>query len=317
MLNKYYFTSTDLISSVKRRINLPDSQSMVSDQDILDYANEEMALKMVPMILSQFQDYYLVREDVLIDITETKYPIPYRAAGNKIQELMYTPNLDDRNDLREFFRISIEDLGSHDFTYNAQYGGRFYIEGENVVLHVDTVSPGYLVFFYYLRPNSLVTIDRVATVQAIDASSGQIVVDEVPSIFTTADQYDFVMKKSPHKIITYDFSLTNINTVTKTITMDPTDVPDTLAIGDRISLAGETDLVNCPSDLHVMLAQTTAARVLESIGDVDNLSVATAKLREMEHNGQMLISNRVIGSPRKIKSRTGLIRGNGRYRRGR
>jgi len=306
MVNKYFYKSQDLIDSVKRRASIPDNQSMITDNEILEFANEEMELNVVPLIVSQHEDYFLSREDLPTSPTLKEYAIPYRAIGSKLREVAFST---DGESLTEMVRISIDDV-TNSYITRSGTSSRFYIQGENIVLFSSSdVDTGYIVCFFNLRPNSLVLEERVATISDIDRTTGLITVDSVPSNFPSTSEFDFVKTKSPHKLLTYDLTATTVDSGSSTLTFDTDDIPTQLAVGDKISIAGETDLVNCPSELHVMLAQMTAARVLESIGDLENLQAANNKIQKMENNASTLLSNRVDGSPIKAVVRNGFLRG--------
>ena len=78
-----------MINSIKRRANIPDSQNMISNDEILDFANEEMELTLVPLIVSKHEDYYLVSESTPLVSSKSRYSIPYRSIGNKLQDVAY------------------------------------------------------------------------------------------------------------------------------------------------------------------------------------------------------------------------------------
>lgn len=322
--NKTYYTSSDLLDSIKKRTNIPDSQNLLNDNDILRLANDEISSSLIPLILSKYEGYFLIQEAVPLIANNNKYEIPYRAIASKLKEVFYLPNINDIENRTEMVQISMEDLGYKSTTINRN---RFYIEGENLVLDTDSNSidpSGGILFFYWIRPNALVLKERVAIIQNIDRTNGIITLinsDEnkssLPENFTASVLYDFIRTKSPHKIISYDIPIININSSAKFIQIDPENIPDKLVIGDRIALSGETDLINCPSELHPLLAQMTATLVLESNGDVQNLAVATRRLEKMEANNGNLIDNRVSGSPFKAKSNHGILRTGGLGRKGR
>lgn len=324
MSNKYYFSAEDLIESVKRRASIPSSEDLITDSEILHFANEEMDIEMVPLITMKHEDYFLTRELIHIDLTNNKYPIPYRAIGAKIRELAYQPSLQNPNDLREMRRISPNDLAA---TSNRTSTSRhFYFEGENIVLwgRNESLIDGYLCVFFFMRPNTIVPFEEVSEIQSFDLNAGTFVVDKIPAGFAVGGKIDFVKSRSPHKIMTYDIPILALDSATRTITLDASayspqpsmgNVMVQLEAGDQISLAGETNLINIPSELHVMLAQMTAARILDSIGDKENLAQANDKLLRMENNAQGLIDNRDEGSPFKVRPRNSLLRRRRRYRR--
>lgn len=311
--NKFYYTSSDLVSAVKRKASIPDSQSMITDNEILEFANEEMEINLLQLITKRHEDYFLVREDVALLAGQVEYQIPYRAIGSKIRELAFS---DDGINLLEMNRISIDELtgGYHSNSLqNADsYGGsKYYIQNENLVLHTQpsTVSAeGYLAIFYNLSPNALVDSSRVGVITSIDRASGLIGMSSLPSNFSLTNEYDFIKTRAPHKIHTFDITAIEISSANSTITIDPVDIPSQLAIGDRVASAGETDVINCPSELHNMLAEMVVARVLESIGDTDNLNSVNQKITKMEQHVGDLLDNRVDGSPIKVKPRNGFLR---------
>jgi len=54
-----FYTSETLIDSVKRRIAIPTNQNTYTDADILAFADEELALGIVPTIMSLHEDHLL------------------------------------------------------------------------------------------------------------------------------------------------------------------------------------------------------------------------------------------------------------------
>jgi len=315
----YFFTSQKLIDSIKRRANIPDAQSMITDDEILEFANEELLLNLLPLVVTKHEDYLLVREYVPTESGVKKYQIPYRALGNKLREVAASDSIleKDLSDLAELTRVSIDDITNRNVGRSSSK--RFYIENESIVLDSsdDNVGFNYIVFFYNMRPNMLVNSDRISIITSIDRTTGIIEVSSLPDNFSASSIVDFIRTKSPHRILDYDISLVDLNVSNKYFQFDADDIPANLEVGDRICLQNETDLINIPSELHPMLAQMVASRVLESIGDNENLQQADKKLAKMEKNTELLIANRVIGSPIKVRTRNGLLRGRNlsRFRR--
>lgn len=307
----YFMTSEQLIASIKRRANIPDSQAMITDEEILDFANEEMLLNLVPLVVSKHEDYYLTSEDVDLQDGVFSYPIPYRALGTKLRELTYFDY--DSNRMTPLYRKSLDEITEDSSRGTSSSANRFYIMNENVVLDTNTTpSHDALSFFYNMRPNALVLVDRVATITSIDRTSGIITVNSIPDVFEATSKLDFIKLNSPHRILTYDLVPTLVDDANSQITFDPANIPQELIIGDQICLQNETNLVNAPSELHVMLAQMVAARVLEAIGDNENLAAANDKLARMEKSTEYLIDNRVTGSPIKASARRNGFLGRGR-----
>jgi len=311
MANKTYMTSSDLLSSVKRRGNIPDTQDMITDDEILEFANEEMLLNLIPLIYSKHEGYYLRSAEIPLESGVTRYPIPYRGIGAKVREIHYKSVA---GEVSEMFGISVDDLGSgvsvgneSDSVFN------YHFEGEEIVLFTNKNAnlTGYLVVFYFLRPNALVKSERVGIIQNIinDVTPGykQIYLTSFPDAFLNGGEIDFIKTKSPHRVVDYDIPLFSINSNNKYVVVAESNIPSSINVGDRIALAGETDIVNAPSDMHVLLAQYTVERVLEAIGDSEGLRNASAKSAKMEQNANTILANRNIGSPTKVRVRNGTI----------
>ena len=299
-------TSEELIESVKRRASIPESQVTFEREDFLDLANEEMAIGLVPTILQYHEEYLVYIEDVVLTENTLKYPIPYRAIGNKLRQISY---VDASNNEWEMVRINPEDIFQNNALIESGFPRRFKIEAGKVVLVASSTNTftGSLRFRYFLRPNALVVLERGAQISAIDTITGAITFTaSVPDNFTTSILYDFNRAKPDHRILSFDVTPTAVGT--NSITVDPSDLPDGLEVGDYVCQSGETVIPNIPTDLHVELAHRVAARCLESLGDAAGLAAANAKLQEMENKTGTLLDNRVEGSPQKVINRHSNLR---------
>lgn len=317
-MSKYYYTSDEIIKSVKRRIIMPTSQNVFTDQDLLDFGTEEINLGMVPMILAEQEDYFLY--DKYIDLVPgvSKYPIPYRATGNKIREVSHMRN-SNNSDVSEMTRIGIGDLPFYNQNQTNSNIRAFYIANNEICLVPENLINNYtgrLRVSFYIRPNALVPLAEVGIITAINTTTGVISLTKLPPKFLTSAGLlrpdllnDFIMIKSPHKTLSYDIKPLSIDTIANTITYTPSDLPVSLATGDHISEATESAVPQIPSDLHVMLAHRVAARCLEALGDTEGLQNANVKLAEMEKNAKDLINNRVEDAPKKLTNRHAIIRG--------
>ena len=309
-----YYTSDELISSIKRRAMIPSNQNTFSDTDFLAFADEEMNIGLVPSVVQMHEDYFLYTQDIPIDPSKKKYTIPYRAIGNKLREVSY---LDAQGNVYEMTRIGVGDLPYYNsaYTYNRAYA--FYISNNEICLVPNTLtlsSGTFLRVSYYIRPNSLVLLEKVAVISSINTSTGEIQLSNLPSDFSTNTLLDFLQVKSPHKTLSFDIAPVSINSTSKIITFNVNDIPENLSIGDHIALAEECAIPQVPSDLHVVLAHRVAARCLEALGDIEGLQAANQKLAEMEQKTQNLIDNRVEDAPQKIVNRHSILR-RGTYRR--
>jgi hypothetical protein len=314
-------TTNAMLKSIKRRAMVPDNQNTFSDQDFIDLMNEEMMIGLVPSVLQMKEEYFLFKKISPLIANKSNYPVPERALANKLREVCYRDTADkSTGNEYEMTQISIDDryTGLSNGTGSSDYMGfrRFYMMGSDLVLHPN-VGPsvyGSIAFYFYLRPNTLVKESLVASITNIDTVTGDITLSSIPTGYSSNQTVDFVKAKSPHNILDIEITINSLNSSTKVINVDPTAIPKDLEIGDYVPLAGQSCIPNIPTELHMVLAQRVAQRVLEALGDTEGLTNATAKVMEMENKLSTMMENRVEGAPRKVVNRA-LMTGVGRNRR--
>ena len=303
------FTVTDLLESIKVRAMVPASQITFKDSEILMFANEEMDLKVVPNILKVKEEFYVTEAEYSIEQGKQNYEIPYRAVGAKLREAYRLS--DDQNNKLSLTRLQPEQIDNFQYSnYSNSLGfAAFYLKNNDVVL-VGEVGGGKLGLSYYLRPNRLVEPKRVGIISGINTTTGVITINNVtfPSNITASSKVDFLQNKSNFKNYKFDVNVVSVNPTTKQITLDPADIPSELQIGDRIASAGECIVPQIPVELRPFLAQAVACRILEAMGDLNNLSAALKKLDEMQSMLFSMIDTRTEGNPQKINNVNGLMR---------
>jgi hypothetical protein len=304
-----FYTSEELIDSVKRRISIPTNQNTFSDADILAFADEETMLAIVPAIIALHEDYLLFQEDVALEAGKSDYVIPHRAVGNKLYDLQYIDENGNATIMSRSTAANKPYSGSYDATPYS-----YYVMNNKVVLmpNIGGSVMGSLRFIYYIRPSSLVASTKIGVISDIDRATGVVAVTSFPSAFGASLTYDFYKSQSPHNILAKDLAVSSINANAKTLTFDIADLPDDLAVGDHVSIGQQCAIPQIPSDLHVYLAQKTAERILESQGDLEGLKLAQSKSAEMESRAGTIIDNRVVESPVKLINHSSPLRGGAR-----
>jgi hypothetical protein len=307
--------ASGFVDSVVRRAMLPITQNALTSDDILAFANEEMDNSMLPMVLQYHEDFLLSHELVPTVMTSIRYPIPYRATGNKLCDISF---VDSGGGVYEMTRLNIGDesiFSNYASAYNNRtYIKQFYVEGDEIVLAVSEntqIQPGWLKFSYYMRPNLFVHESRVATILSINNTTGQITTTAaLPANITSTSKIDIVKAKTPHKTLSFDIPLVSITT--NSVTIDPTKFHVRLEVGDFICLAEESPVIQLPAELHSILQQRVACRCLEALGDQQGLQAAMIKLTDMEAKSGALIDSRVENAPQKVRNYHGFL-ANRRY----
>lgn len=301
-----YYTTDELIKSIKRNNMIPQSQSTFTEEDFIAFLNEEMSLGLVPSVIRMKENYFLTTENIPLVANVSQYEIPVRAIGNKAREISF---IDNSGNVCEMTCIQIGDLPFYNNSNNNSEPYAYYIENNviNLIASMQTVT-GYLSISYYMRPNQLVMLDEVGIIQSIDTETGIIVLDAIPEDFSTSLTYDLIQCTSPHKCVSIDLTLTAINNVNNSITLDPEDIPSNLKVGDHVAIAQQSAIPQIPSDLHPILGHRAGKRCVAALGDAEGLQIASATLNEFEANTENLIDDRVEDSPKKIVNRRGLLR---------
>lgn len=305
----FTYTVDELIESIKVRCLVPISQSTFQPVDILRFANEEIELKMIPNILRVKEEFYVIEQTVIAsESNPARYPIPYRAIGSKLRLLQYG------TDTTRFPLTRVQPELMPYFQFNSTGDGAgFFIEGNDiVVLSKNGLPSGDLIASYYLKPNKLVAKERVGIISSIDrvgdGTNGSVTVSNsrLPTNFTAGGKIDLLEAIPNFRTYSFDIEIFSVNPTTRQVFMPLGDIPANLKVGDHIASAGECITPQIPSELQSMLAQTVACRLLEAMGDINNLKIAYEKLKEMQQNLFMVIDSRTDGNPQKINNVNGL-----------
>lgn len=155
----------DLIRSIKRRAFIPNSQETFTDEDLLEMATEEVNIGLVPLIQRMHEEHLIYYTEIELEQGRKRYPIPARAHGNKLRDVAL---IDENGNVFEMHRYSLNEIS--DFTNTTTYinDRGFYLENNDVILTSFDVNIGNkLRFYFYMRPNILVTEDRGAIVDSI------------------------------------------------------------------------------------------------------------------------------------------------------
>lgn len=84
----YPCLTSDLLTDVRRSGMLPDSApSGVSDADILAAASKEMWSRLVPLVLSVREEFYVQQSTQALVANQQLYRIPPRAIGTKLRDV--------------------------------------------------------------------------------------------------------------------------------------------------------------------------------------------------------------------------------------
>lgn len=242
---KPYYTTDDLINSIKRRISFPLSQNSLQYSDLIAFLNEEMQLSAVPAVKQEHEEYFVYKVTVPLINGVSRYEIPNRAIGMALRDVKYS---DSTGNFYDMTRIAPDDKAFFQQSNGSnQTISKYYIEGNEIVLTplVQGGATGKLNFFIYLRPNSLVRNERAAIIQNFQkditvSSNANLEIGDTVYINTgsstspTPEEYIFIaVNSNPQTVDT-------ISTSGILTTLNPHNIPVNQSV--EITLTGVTGL---------------------------------------------------------------------------
>lgn len=286
------FTTTALLSSIRRRAMLPGSSTETfTDADLLAIATEELQTDILELWLSVREENAVREITQSITSGTASYNVPERAAAETLRQLQVLSG----SDYVDLFRIEPEDVED----YGSSTTGsptHYYFRDNAVVLVPSPSASGTLKFVYHRRPSALVATSAVATISSID--SGRTVITTTATIPTThvsGITVDVVDEKPGFRAIVQDYTTTATTSGT-TITVT-TALPSSVAAGDYVCLSGESPVPQVPPELHPLLAQRTAMKALEAMGD-SHMVQAGQIYEQMRERAMKLMTPRSVGATR-------------------
>lgn len=297
-------TSDKFLEGLKRRITIPANESLVTDQKILDFANDVIRDRMVPLFLSTNQNFFVTYVDIPVVQGRKKYPIHYRAIGRALRDLKLKHSLDNIR-MVDMRLIALED--EHLFINQTLPTG-FYFSGDSIMIVPEPNSSTYFLRQYFnLQPNRMVTMDQACRV--VSKVSNKLNVDSKPTSFVPNVSVDFIQGKAGCATISYDVNLQGVsgNELTFASADDIVDVE----IGDYVGLAQETPVMQLPDEAQPLLETCVADRVLYAIGDYEGSQAMQKDVAAQERNLLKIVQPRIEGEQTKIINRSGLLRGRG------
>lgn len=299
----------DLVASVRRRAQLPDATAdgAISDNDILDIANDEIALRLVPLVRSAREDYFVEYEDQSIVSGTARYRVPENAQGSGLRDVTI---IDEAGNEHSIPRVSLEEAGEIE-----RYGTSrvFVMEGPNVrLIPAPTATSGTLRLWYHRSHAQLIptsgAIAMTLTAPGIAAYPDTGTLRYSTTDTTTISPFvgmpaDIVRAYPP---FVHDYN----NVIIDSITPDGSgnDVITFVGVSEFVNVTrqaylvwfGVSPVIRLPRECWPLLVSAVTGRVLEVIGDRDAAQLAYALYEREKDNVVQLLTPRVEGARKKI-----------------
>lgn len=302
------YSVESLLTSVKQMSMNASNQNLLSDNDIIRIASEELQSVIIPWIESVKGEYFVTFQDQTFVNGTSNYDLPQRATGTKLRDVCL---VDNQNNEVLLNYINPEDMKSS-FAY-APYQFGFYPKDHYIVLVLGNIlgsgNYSFVRMIYFRRPNTLCSTAAVDTATAnagqvlsFDPNAKTITLDFAPTTWTTATEFDIINSMPPFQSRVDNATVSNVAGFVLTFNDA---LPTNLAVGDWVSEANFSPIPQIPVEAHRLLEALTAARILQYTGDPAGITMqqmADQRKRDLF----MVLSPRVDGSPRKIPIRNRL-----------
>lgn len=304
------YSVNSLLTSVKIRTMNASNQNLFTDADMVRIASEELQQTVLPFIESVKGEYYVTNKDTTFVQGQTSYVLPTRATGSKLRDVML---LDQQNNWVNLPNIPTEDLKAT-WAYSPYMFG-FYPQDNNIILVfgnlIGSGSYNFVRMRYFRRPNTLCVTAasdadtaNAGQITAINTSTNEVTLNFVPSSWTTSTLFDVINSMPPFQSRGDDQTITNISGFIVTFTT----LPDGISVGDWVSEANFSPIMQIPVEAIRWLETLTSARILQYSGD-PAFQVFQQQSDQNKKDLIQIINPRVDGSPAKIPQRNNLFGG--------
>lgn len=237
-------------------------------------------------MLALNEEFFLRTSDFTISSGAT-YRIPQRAIGSKLRDLKM---VDASGNYTKISRLFEEDRSS---------GKSGYYVTRNSIELTSGFTSNTLRMTYFCRPSELVATTDCGQITSIDTALNQVVVSSAPSTFALAVSTDFVQDNNPYDLLAMDSAITGISGTTITYAS----LPDGLAVGDWVCIAGESPVPMVPDEMHPVLVQSALCKTLSSKKD-KAFKEEVETLEKVKQAAKEMLNPRVENDSQKMRSGT-------------
>lgn len=287
------YTADDLVTDVRRSGMFPDSSAgATASSDILAHADKEMRGRLVPLVCSVREEWYVKTVDTALTADQAEYRLPEAAIGGGLRQVQLV------------FAGSVFNVPRVEPSMSAQYAATgngipsfYYLRGAALVFLPAPSSAGITMRLHYrMRPGSLQLTSTCKAIATASLSAGVWSLTSSSDLSTAAD---IVAANAPFETLSNG---TVTRTGSGTYTVPATGLPGYgVAVGDWLCPADTSPVVQLPVELHGVLAQRVVARMLLAQGSQAEAAQVAKDCDEMEREALRLLAPRTEGEVRKLQ----------------
>lgn len=289
----------ELIASIVRRCTVPISQLTYENSDFVKLATDCLFDEVVPLLMKNKADYFVDFVDVVSDSTGV-INFPELAVGAKVRNVCY---LQDSNPLN-LINLPKFDLDVIAGINNSIQRG-FYVQANSIYLHPMAAYPTgtNIRIYYYRRCLDLAEPAAYGQIVSINTGANTFVLSNVDTSWIVGDKLNAVSSQPNFTITSSEMTIVSLSSPTVEV-----DSVSGLSVGDYVTMQGYSAIPQIPVECHGYLAQLAAVYCLEGLGDREGMQAALAKANILKQGIEVVTSNRVDGSPKKVINPNGGFR---------
>lgn len=287
------YTATELVASLRRRSLIPEAaaDSSLATADLVALMSEEQQTYVTAEMMKLREEFFVYNYDFAP--TTRRVSIPARAIGRKLKDVYQLSG----NIYVPMTRIEPE---QGQYVTEGEGPSCYFLEDDDLVFVGSLPSAARI--SYFRRRNKLIETEDAGLITAIDTGTRQVTISSTPTAFTTSVVYDFVEANPNFETLAMDQGVSGIASSVLTFSSA---LPDGLAVGDYVCVAGESPVPQVPVEIHPLLTQRTAWVALESLGFSTKAKVAENNCKQLLEQLKTLLSPGVEERQRKIVNRAG------------
>lgn len=306
-------SATSLVASAYRRTLAPNAPGAIQSGDVITFLDEEMRSTVAPLVLAAQEEFWVQNIDTPVLANTYNYTIPQRASFATWRDVVFV----DTNGME----VNMSELSPEYLKLTFPAGGNpplytfgFILQNDQVILwppNGGTPTQYQLRMKIKRRPNSLTSNTNCGIVSSIDTTTKIVTLSQADTTWTTSTTFDiipnspqFTSRRDDQTVSAVSLPTGGPYTLTFSIPSGQTTaLPTGLIVGDWVCPSMMSPIPQIPYDMFPLLAQRGAVRILESLGDTQNLQVAERHYQDMAADFARTVSPRIDGTPKKMVNR--------------
>lgn len=306
------YSTERLISGAKLRTMAPDNQFRFTDAEYLHLIDDELQTRLVSLIMSVRENYYLKNSSYTIQVTDVSgfgddnfgllpfgSPTPIstsdlleRAIGLITKDIWWMDL--NGNVLGPVSQLTFKDISSTDPVSG------YYFESSKIIFYpAQNFNNQNIKVHWFRKPSTLTATENCTRVVFVNTNNSTIQVDAVPTGWAIGTMIDILKGKQGFDSILDSVMITGIaGTV---LTLD--NISDTITTGDYVCPEGYSCVAQIPVNAYPLLEQLGAIKILESLKDTVGMQNAMVQYERLEQGFKGIISNRSQSNLRKVVGR--------------